>query len=1086
MSRSAKYQRLSPISHIHKRTEMYAGPTKTQTERNVWVMDIKTLKFTQVPRIRYSPALERIFIEAISNAIDNNHRSKKSKTPCTKIKVSINQETGLTTVWNDGKCIPIEKKKEMDVYVPTMIFGQLLSGENYDDTKHRYTSGRNGIGIKLANTLSTEFQVRASDGIKNFTQTWTEHMRKASKPKVTTLRKKGKQGFTEVSWIPDFAIFHCKGYSKHILRVLYKHVYDCAMISGIPVYLNGKKIPVKSLKDYAKLYLKDATREIMTFQTKTCEVVLTPSEGNFEFIAFTNGIANKDGGVHVNAWREAIFRPLLNKINRPNKPHVNINDVTKYFRIFINSKVPNPEFSNQSKTKLTSPNVTVKVAKEQITKIYKWAFIQEINDLIKGKELVKLKKVSKKSRSFKKIQGFDPANNAGGKQSQECTLILCEGLSAKTYAVRGIQVGWGGKKGRDWFAIYPLRGKLLNVRNAKISSIAKNKEISDVINALGIEFGLDYRKEESFKRLNYGRIMIICDSDVDGIHISALIMNLFHKLFPTLLQRQAPFIISMQTPIVKVFMKKKELLFYTQAKFNEFARNTHRHYKTKYYKGLGTSSDKEVTQTFGKRVIKYIQDENTDENMDKVFSSKYSDRRKKWLETYDPKLIIPIKNEMTYSDFINHRLIEFSIDDCARSIPNLFDGLKQSLRKILFAVFKKNLNYKGPSMKVAQLAGYVAEQTNYHHGEQCLSCMTKMANDFPGSNNIPLLYPDGQFGSKLQGGKDAANARYIFTKMGKYTRYLFPEADDALLEKVEDDGDFVEPYYFVPILPLILANGCSAGIGTGWSCFMPQYNPIDLVNAIKSWLNNEELDELTPWYRGFKGEIKKISPTKYETSGLIEKERNKYIIRELPINMWTDKYKEFLEDLLENKKLKSMKNYSTPTSVHFEIIPHKEFKCTTTSLKLKTYLHISNMVLFTESGKLQKFTSISAIINIFCEKRLELYIKRKKAILKQLQYDLKYLNNEKRFLTEVMSDHLVLKKRPEKEIVQEMATREYDKKDGSFNYLLNMSMVRFTENKLTQLLKNIQKNDAQIHQLEQCDPKNIWLKELQEFVTIYK
>ena len=138
-----------------------------------------------------------------------------------------------------------------------------------------------------------------------------------------------------------------------------------------------------------------------------------------------------------------------------------------------------------------------------------------------------------------------------GKYSKDCVLILCEGLSAKTYAVSGIQEGIDGKKGRDWFGIYPLRGKLLNVRNASIKSISGNKEITDVVQALGVRHGVDYTKEEHYNKLCYGKVMIMTDSDVDGIHISSLIMNFFHYLFPTLLKRAEPFITSMQTPIVK-------------------------------------------------------------------------------------------------------------------------------------------------------------------------------------------------------------------------------------------------------------------------------------------------------------------------------------------------------------------------------------------------------------------------------------------------------------------------------------------------------------------------------------------------------
>ena len=1080
-----KYRSLSPISHMHKRSEMYIGPVKAQTFQDKWVFcNNKFVKKT----VAYSPGLERLFIEAMSNAIDNWERSKDSDNPCTKIKIEI-KDSGETSIWNDGQAIPVVKKtiNGEELYIHTLVFGKLRSGENYDDEKKRYSSGRNGVGIKLVNAFSNKFIVQGSDGIKNFKQEWNNHMRNAKKPRATTLKNQGKK-FTKVIWQPDFTLFgNIENYSDNLKSVLYKHAYDCSMITGIPVYLNGKKIPVKSLKDYVKLHLACPTNEIIVFQSDTCNVVLTSSQSQkFEYVAFTNGIYNPDGGVHVDAWKNAIFRPLVQLINKPNKPHISTNDILPYFKLFVISKIPNPEFSSQSKTKLTSPNVSVNVSDKDIKKIKRWKFIYDIQDLIKGKELVKLKKVSRKSKKFKKITGYDPANNAGKKHSEKCSLILCEGLSAKTYAVQGIQVGLNGLKGRDWFGIYPLRGKLLNVRNSKTSSISKNKEISDVINALGVQFGVDYRDDANFRTLSYGRIMILCDSDVDGIHITGLIINFIHKLFPTLLQRSEPFIISMKTPIVKVWAKKKEMLFYSQPKFKKFMQdNPTLKYKTKYYKGLGTSSEKEVLSTFGKKTQSLLYDENTDQEMDKAFYAKCSDHRKQWLTNYDKKSINEFVQSQTISNFINNELILFSIDDCGRSIPNLYDGFKESHRKILYSLFKKNLAFTGQTMKVAQLAGYIAEQTNYHHGEQCLSCMTKMANDYPGSKNIPLLFPDGQFGSRLNGGKDAANARYIFTKLGRLTRLLFPKADDPLLKYIIDDGDQIEPEYYLPILPMILCNGCAAGIGTGWSCSVPQYNPLDLAEEIRKWLCNEPFSELTPWYKGFKGEIKKLSDVKYETNGTFHKDGKDYVIDELPIGVWTDKYKEFLEGLLESKKLKSLKNYCTPTVVKFIIRPSTDFKCSIQSLKLQSYVHISNMVLFTEPGILRKFESINEILVEFCEKRLELYHKRKEYLLTKIRTDLKYINCEKRFIKQVISKKLIIQMREESEVLKDMTKYKYCKKNDSFDYLLNMPVRRFSKNKIKELANKLSKLEKEYQELKNYQAKDMWLDELKEFIQMY-
>jgi len=284
--------------------------------------------------------------------------------------------------------------------------------------------------------------------------------------------------------------------------------------------------------------------------------------------------------------------------------------------------------------------------------------------------------------------------------------------------------------------------------------------------------------------------------------------------------------------------------------------------KVKYYKGLGTHSDDEIADVFGKRVISFVKDDKADDNITKVFNSD-THCRKDWIEKYDPNIHTEINEdtlEKNISTFIDEELITFSIDDCKRSIPNLMDGFKQSQRKILYAAFLKNL--KVNSLKVAQFAGYIAENTNYHHGEQNLyNTIVKMAQEFVGSNNIPLFTRDGQFGARVQNGEDAAAARYIFTRLEKITRYIFREEDDVLLERVIDDGDIVEPKFYVPILPVVLINGCE-GIGTGWSCSIPAFNPLDVSNLVKKWLEKENIAEedckIVPWYRGFTGEIKDL------------------------------------------------------------------------------------------------------------------------------------------------------------------------------------------------------------------------------------
>lgn len=1113
-----RYQKKDPISHCLDRPDMYVGSTRL---RKMWeYIATKTEDGYKIlpTEIQSCPAILRIFIEALSNATDNVERSRGTKTPCTTIKVSINEITGETSVWNDGDTVPIEIHEEEKCYNHTLIFGQLLTGSNYDDEEERIVAGRNGLGIKLCNIFSEKFTVNGCDPTekKTFSQTWNNNMRDISTPIVKNLDKSSKEkGYTEVNWIPDFKQFGLKKYTQDIINLYTRYVIDAAMLSRVNVYLNDVLIPFKTLGQYSQLY-DSPTEEKLLIKTKNCEVMVTPAT-QFQAISFVNGVFTKLGGQHVESWSEAIFRPIVDKFNGKDKkiktktPKININDVKQFFRLFVITTVVRPEFDGQDKNKLESPSIEAEVKTTHINSICKWSVMDQIEDIIRAKEMIVLKKAEKKKKNVK-VDGLDPANNAGGKFSAECSLFICEGLSAKTYVVAGIDKGVYDKSGRDWFGILPVTGKVLNVRNATPTSIMDNKVIVSFIQATGLQHGLDYKLEENFKTLSYGRIILIADADVDGIHIEALIMNVLHSLYPTILERKDSYIVSMKTPIARVFRTRvKDLLFYDERRFNSYLRQQTQKVNSKYYKGLGTTREEDVPDTFGLKMVEYKNDQDTFKNMNKIFHKKYADDRKEWLKEYDPEryeFSLDDQNKvctMTVSDFLNGEMIKFSHADCARSIPNGIDGMKESQRKILYAVRKRNLKFSGNSLKVAQLSGYTAEHSNYHHGEQNLQdTIIGMASGYPGTNNIPLLYPDGGFGTRLEGGKDAASARYIFTKMEALTEYIFRVEDDPLLEPVNDDGDLVQPEHYIPIIPMILVNGCAAGIGTGWSCNIPCYNPLDLVDAIKVWIENEGevlledpdskqtismFDELIPWYRGFKGEISNEGNNRFISHGIIQTtKKGVKEVTELPVGMWTNRFKEFCEDLIVSKNIKSMKNYSTTKDVNFVLTESSDgMSCNLSNMKLHTYLYTSNMVLFNKNNKLKKYKTVDEIIDDFCKVRIEYYIKRKAYQIQAIEKDLCYLGNKERFIQEIVDETLIILNKKESTIITTLKDHGYDEDpvSGGYDYLLRMQIRTFTVDKIKQLRDDIMSLKKKLKNLKAIKPEQIWLNELDEFRIHY-
>ena len=705
---------------------------------------------------------------------------------------------------------------------------------------------------------------------------------------------------------------------------------------------------------------------------------------------------------------------------------------------------------------------------------------------------------TKKSK-VKGISKLDDANNAGTSKSKDCTLIITEGDSAKSLAVSGLSV-----VGRDYYGVFPLKGKPLNVRTSTHAQIMKNEEIMNLVEIMGLKFKQVYT-EDNIKTLRYGHLMIMADQDHDGSHIKGLVINLIHHFWPSLLDVPG-FLQQFITPIVKCTKGKKSETFFTLPEYEEWKKSTSndaKGWKVKYYKGLGTSTSGEAKEYFSNLDTHEIHfnelstdqvtrdelndDDDDEEAVDDIFSSgaglielafdkTRAEDRKRWLAKVEKGTYLNYseaqKNGMNCSDFINRELVLFSQADNARSIPHLLDGFKPSQRKVLFACFKKKLKNE---IKVAQLAGYIGEHSAYHHGEMSLhGTIVGMAQTFVGSNNINLLYPSGQFGTRRMGGKDHASARYIFTRLEKIARAIFHPDDDALLNYLNDDGMSIEPDFYMPVIPMILVNG-SNGIGTGWSSTIQSHDPREIIANIRRLIDKEEPEEMHPSFSasGWTGEIIPETGRKegsYTVKGKIKRISNTtLLITELPIGKWTQNYKEtVLEKMLassdkaddKKKKTKSKKKGSdedddedevdikpkaaeildfkenhTDTTVSFTITATKEsidsFENTKAggllkAFKLMTSISTKNMTAFDKEGKIRQFETSLDILKEFFNERLVFYIARKDILLDKMQRDLSMLENKARFVEEVCEKKLVVSSRKKVELLAELNEKGYD------------------------------------------------------------
>ncbi|XP_041664909.1 DNA topoisomerase 2-beta isoform X2 [Cheilinus undulatus] len=1139
------YQKKTQLEHILLRPDTYIGSVEPITQQ-MWVFD-EDVGMNQ-REITYVPGLYKIFDEILVNAADNKQRDKNM----TGIKITIDPESNIISIWNNGKGIPVVEHKDEKMYVPALIFGHLLTSSNYDDNEKKVTGGRNGYGAKLCNIFSTKFTVETAckEYRHSFKQTWQNNMSKTSDPKIKFF---DGDDFTCVTFQPDLSKFKMEKLDKDIVALLTRRAYDVAgSCKGVKVTLNGKKLPVNGFRSYVDLYVKDkldetgvALKVVNETVNDRWEVCLTMSEKGFQQISFVNSIATTKGGRHIDYVVDQIVSKLIEVVKKKNKAGVNVKpfQVKNHIWVFVNALIENPSFDSQTKENMTlqtkSFGSKCLLSEKFVRAATNCGIVESILNWVKFKAQTQLNKKcsSVKHSKIKGIPKLDDANDAGGKHSSECTLILTEGDSAKSLAVSGL-----GVIGRDRYGVFPLRGKILNVREATHKQIMENAEINNIIKIVGLQYKKSYDDAESLRTLRYGKIMIMTDQDQDGSHIKGLLINFFHHNWPSLLKHT--FLEEFITPIVKATKNKQEVAFYSIPEFDEWKKQTE-NFKTwhiKYYKGLGTSTGKEAKEYFAdmekhRIMFKYSGAED-DAAITLAFSKKKTDDRKEWLTNFmedrrqrrmhglpEQYLYGTQARHLSYNDFINKELILFSNSDNERSIPSLVDGLKPGQRKVLFTCLKRNDKRE---VKVAQLAGSVAEMSAYHHGESALMMtIVNLAQNFVGSNNLNILQPLGQFGTRINGGKDAASPRYIFTMLSPLAKRLFPPVDSNLLKFLFDDNQKVEPEWYIPIIPLVLVNGAE-GIGTGWACKIPNYDTREIVNNINRMLNHQDPLTMLPSYKNFRGVIHELGQNQYLVSGEVSViDRNTIEITELPVRTWTQAYKEsVLEPMLQGTDktpalISDYKEYHTDTTVKFVVRMSEEKLAQAEAaglhkvFKLQSSLTCNSMVLFDHMGCLKRYDSVQDILKEFFELRLHYYKLRKDWLLGSLGAEASKLSNQARFVLEKIEGKITIENKSKRELIRMLVQKGYesdpvvawgkaqekaqeeDFNDGddsdssidsgsssgpNFNYILNMPLWCLTKEKVEELLKQRDNKRGELHDLQRKSPEDLWKEDLAVFV----
>ena len=1013
------------------------------------------------------------------------------------------------------------------------------------DGNERFLVNDFTVTHNCTNILSKLFTVNIKTPAsgKEYSQSWYNNMFQVEKPSIK--KTTSKTGFVKITFIPDqtrFAgAFNEAGVIDDMLAVFHTRAVELAALVGAKVTWNGAVIPSNTFEKYIKLFLRDGMTgfayeqcgprwevgAILASHLYSDEEELTEEK----HISFVNGINTKKGGKHV----ETVTRKVLTDfcdLAKTKKVEIKPGQLKNAVVLFLNSTIVNPSFDSQSKEFLTTPAAEFGSRPEYsgklITSLMKLGLLEEAKHVLEAKSLRDVKKTDGKKRTvLRGITKLEDALLAGTAKSGECTLILTEGDSAATSAISGLK-----EVGRERWGVFPLKGKLLNVRDITIQKFNANEELTTIKKILGLEQGKKYKDASE---LRYGRVMVMADQDHDGSHIKGLLMNLFHAEWPGLMQ--SGFLCTLLTPILKATKGKTVLSFYSIPEFQAWKDTLGPSglagCKIKYYKGLGTSTPLEAREWFKElKEIAYEWDEKTDESINLAFNKKQADDRKRWLSHYDPTtMLVPQAGKASYTTFVNKELIHFSNADNIRSLPHIMDGLKPSQRKILYACLKRNLKEE---IRVAQLAGYVSEHAAYHHGEASLNgTIVGMAQNFVGSNNINLFRPIGQFGSRLLGGKDAASPRYIHTCLEDIVAKLFRKEDACLLKHVDDDGDLVEPEYYLPVLPLLAING-SVGIGTGYSTDIPPHKPDDIACLLRKRLDGsiESLAShpLDPWWFGFKGPVGRVDEQTWYTKGIYDMDdvKRTVTITELPVGTWTKNYKEFLDTLCEEdekkskeakkeaKKAETTSTSSTKSAKDVEPCGLKGFDDLYNDVDVRFILYFTeegydaikdapekfekqfklistwkttNMTCFDTDFNIVRYKTVGDIMEAFMEKRLPMYEARRLSQLETLTKQITELDAKRRFIQAILDERLVLQKKTDEEIVvglqacniPPLSNPDHPSAYESYEYVLKMRIDRLKLAAVVELDKQIGEKQGEIDYLSAQTGASLWIQDLDEF-----
>jgi len=583
------------VDYILLRPDNYIGSLVRKDIEDV-IFDKETHKFKPYT-YNISDGLIHLFNEIVSNSIDEFNNNKKVK----NIKININTDVGSITISDDGSGIDVKKYENTDIYIPEILTTKLHSGSNFDDTQKRSTIGRNGVGLTIVNIFSKLFEIETSDGKNKFHMRFEQNSRLKGACKIT----KNKKHYTSITYIPDYKRFNYKSITDDIINYMRKKIIDLAgLFSGIRFTFKVDDIvniyQFNNIKDYFKMFISD-TSDFIYYSDENWNIGVSYSKNTFKQISFANGIRTAMGGSHVEKVLDNILPVIKQNIEKKHKIQLSNYLLKQNLKLHVNVNVINPTYDTQTKIRLdikelpelNIPTTTFNqiINSDLFENLSKYA-IQKQNE----KEQQELKRINKKLNKVR-IDNFIDATN---RKRLNNTLYLFEGNSAQS----GFYKYRNNKQGA-----LSLKGKPNNIYKMTDLAIAKKEKIQNILSAIGLQLGVPYNN----KKLRYGKIIIGTDADVDGYHITGLLLSMFYRNWKELFNDGR--IYRLLTPIMVVTHKKTKKIFYTEQDYKKWTNtiNDISKYKVSYKKGLASLSDAEYQDIIqNPKLIQYKIDDKSD------------------------------------------------------------------------------------------------------------------------------------------------------------------------------------------------------------------------------------------------------------------------------------------------------------------------------------------------------------------------------------------------------------------------------------------------------------------------------------------